>query len=162
VKAWIAVGNIAYGAIFACGNVAIAPVSVGLFGLGIISIGGSVLGALAVGMYSAGIAAVGGIALGWMASGAGAFGLNAAYGLESYARNFAFSPPGHTRWAAYAIHVNDSAARDFFAQSRFFSWTSSLFNDHRLLYGALSVALFFSACAWLIARIRQGQSLKRE
>jgi len=124
VRAWVAVGDIAHGALFACGNIAIAPVSFGLFGIGLISVGVMTAGVLALGFETAGVLALGFLALGWMAKGVGAFGIRAAYGLQAYARDYAGFPLRMKKSAAYALHANDAAARDFFNHSRFYSWTS--------------------------------------
>ncbi len=124
VRAWIAVGDIAYGAIFACGNVAIAPFCLGVVGIGLASAGFLAAGGLALGIEAAGVLALGFLALGWMAKGVIAFGLRAAYGMQAYARDFAGFPVRMKKSAAYALHANDAAARDFFDHSRFYSWTS--------------------------------------
>jgi hypothetical protein len=39
-KGWIAVGNIAYGALFAGGGLAVAPISLSGFAVGLIALGG--------------------------------------------------------------------------------------------------------------------------
>jgi RNA polymerase sigma factor (sigma-70 family) len=128
VRAWIAIGHIAHGRLFAWGYLAIAPVSVGGFALGIVSVGYCAMAPIALGALAAGIVSVGGVAVGWLAAGVCAFGLNAASGLQAYAWNFALALPANNRWVAHAHHVNDAAANDFFAHHGFFSWTSSLFH----------------------------------
>jgi len=131
VRAWIAVGHIAYGTLFAWGYVAVAPVSVGCIALGVISVGYFAVAPMALGAVAVGIYAVGGIAAGWMASGMIALGINAANGLGAYAGNFATGLLGKAREIACAAHANDSTARDFFANNTFFNITSSLFHDTR-------------------------------
>jgi hypothetical protein len=124
VKAWIAVGSAAYGVIFACGSIAIAPLCFGLFGLGFISVGLFSIGGLALGFLAIGLLAFGGGAIGWLASGAVAVGAQAAYGFSAYARTFAGIPTKHGKMpGAFALHANDLVAREFFARSRFFSLT---------------------------------------
>ena len=133
VRAWIAVGHIAYGTLFAWGYVAVAPVSVGCIALGVVSVGYFAVAPMALGAVAAGIYAVGGIAMGWMASGMCALGLNAACGLGAYAENFATGLLGNAREIAFATHANDAVARDFFTHNAFFTWTSSLFHEARRL-----------------------------
>ena len=124
IRAWIAVGDIAYGALFACGNVAIAPICLGVVGIGLASAGFLAAGGLAMGIEAAGVLALGFVALGWLAKGVIAFGLRAAYGMQAYARDFAGFPLRMKKSAAFGLHTNDAAARDFFTHSRFYSWTS--------------------------------------
>jgi len=139
VRAWIAVGHIAYGRLFAWGFMAIAPVSVGCLAFGLVSVGYFAVAPIALGAVAAGIYAVGGVAVGWMASGMIAIGINAALGLGAYAGNFALGPLGKAREIACAIHANDAVAREFFAHNAFFTWTSSLFHDARRLIVILFV-----------------------
>lgn len=150
VRAWIAIGHVAYGKLFAWGYVAIAPVSVGCFALGVVSVGFCAVAPVALGgLLAAGIFAVGGVAVGWMASGGFALGLNAACGLQAYAWNFALAAPGNTRWIAYAHHANDAVAREFFARNVFFSWTSNLFQGDRRTV----VVLFVTGLPFLLWEI---------
>jgi RNA polymerase sigma factor (sigma-70 family) len=136
VRAWIAVGYVAQGIIFAGGAVAIAPISFGTLALGVVSGGACVMGVgLALGLFlGVGVFAVGTNAIGWMATGAFAIGWRAAAGLAAYARIFAEIPATHNKLAvARALHSHDAEAREFFAQSRFFTWTGScihLFLEH--------------------------------
>jgi RNA polymerase sigma factor (sigma-70 family) len=151
VRAWIAVGHIAYGRLFAWGYVAIAPVSVGCLALGIVSVGFFAIAPVALGMVAAGIYAVGGIAVGWMASGMIAIGINAACGLGAYARNFAMGPLGKAREIACAIHANDAAARDFFAHNTFFTLIGNLFRGGRgtaIILFAASLPFVMWEIAW--------------
>ena len=129
VKAWIAIGNVAFGRLFAFGYVAIAPFSVGVFAMGFVSVGFFALGVAALGAFALGGYAVGFVALGWMAAGGLALGLNAASGFDAYARNFALCPLGPKQWVAYATHANDDVAREFFATNGFFSRISPLFHS---------------------------------
>jgi len=106
---WIALGDRAYGILFAAGGVAV----------GGISMGGAAVGVVAMGGVAAGVLAIGGIALGGLALGGGAVGLVAAGGAATawlgaegglaIAREFALGG------AALARHANDSEARAFFA-----------------------------------------------
>jgi RNA polymerase sigma factor (sigma-70 family) len=105
VKAWIAVGDRAIGGLFACGGLAIAPVSVGGLSLGILSIGGLSLGGVALGGIALGVWALfGGLVIGWQAVGCIAIAWNAALG------NFAFTCFPHNpsdSFLRYAQFVND-------------------------------------------------------
>ena len=140
VKAWIAIGHVAQGRLFAFGLVAIAPVSLGGIAIGIVSIGCFAFGAVGLGVLAAGGFAVGIVALGWMASGAIALGLHAAHGFDAYALDFALSPSGPKLCAAYAAHANDTVAREFFAKNEFFLRTSALFHVDRRIAMLLFLA----------------------
>jgi RNA polymerase sigma factor (sigma-70 family) len=133
-RGWIAIGDRAYGLLFACGNIAIGGIAIGgvcagvlSFGglaLGLISIGGGAIGGLALGGLAIGpiawgggafgVLAFGGLAVGWLAFGGGAFAWRAAQGGLAYAHDFA------TGGKAIAAHANDDAARLFIANSHFF------------------------------------------
>jgi len=78
-KGVIAVGDTAYGVLFAfggvaCGGVAVGGLSFGLVTLGGVAIGGAAVGGLAVGLVALGGFAIGGLAMGGMAVGYYAFG----------------------------------------------------------------------------------------
>ncbi|HWB11779.1 MAG TPA: sigma-70 family RNA polymerase sigma factor [Pirellulales bacterium] len=124
-RGWIALGERAYGVIFAMGNVAVGTIavggvfSVGLVALGCISVGIVALGAASVGIIGigglgTGIFAFGGMALGWFALGGGAAAWRAAKGGVAWAHDFALGS------SAAAAHANDQAARDFIEQWWFF------------------------------------------
>jgi hypothetical protein len=102
--AWIAIGDIAYGVLFAAGGVALGGVALGGLALGALPIGGLALGGLAVGGGAAGV---------WAAGGA-AFGLHAALGGLAVAGVFAQGG------AAAAAHANDAVAQAWFAGNAFF------------------------------------------
>jgi len=158
VKAWVAVGNIAYGGVFACGTIAMAPFSVGIFGVGFISAGAFVAGGLALGTVSLGGWALGCCAMGWLAKGLFAFGVQAAYGFVACARDFACFPSGSKRAVAYAIHANDTAAREFLDQSRFFSWTRISGDEFRLLlmvFTGLALAYVVTSFSWKLRQLRR-------
>ncbi len=159
VKAWIAVGRVAYGALFAFGQIAVAPISFGAFAVGFLSVGFFAVGALAAGaLLGAGVYAVGFVSVGWMASGIIALGINAAHGFNAYAWNFASSATGPKAWAAYARHANDAAVQEFMAASDFFSRTRPLFQADRrtaatLFLEAWPLALW--EIAWEIMKARR-------
>jgi hypothetical protein len=66
--AWLAVGDLAFGALFACGGVAVGSISVGGIAIGALPVGGLALGALSFGGLALGWIAVGGVAFGWHAA----------------------------------------------------------------------------------------------
>lgn len=101
---WIAIGDIAFGILFAAGGIS----------AGAVSVGGLAAGLLAVGGLTAGFAAAGGLAVGVLAAGGAAFGWLAAMGGLAVASTYAAGG------AAFASHANDSAARQFFAAHPFF------------------------------------------
>lgn len=106
---WIAIGNYAFGILFAYGGVAVGAVSVGGVSVGLFSIGAMSLGFLALGLLAVGAYAMGGVAVGLIATGAFSFGGIAAEGRYAVAREFALGVHAAARQA------NDELARTFFA-----------------------------------------------
>jgi len=94
-RAWIAIGDVAFGILFAGGGVAVGGVAMGGAAVGLLSLGGGSLGGLAIGGLAVGVAAVGG----------GAFGLWGAVGGLALAGEVALGG------LAIAPHANDAAAR---------------------------------------------------
>ena len=114
VTAWVAIGGkYAIGALFAFGEMAIAPISIGWCAIGLIPYGGLALGLFAIGACSLGPWAFGGLALGWQAYGACAVGWKAAVGWIAVAREFAWGVVAHGA-AGY------EATRTFVQSSVFF------------------------------------------
>lgn len=66
--AWVAVGDMAFGVLFAFGGVAVGGLSVGGAAFGLFPFGGLALGALAIGGLALGAIAVGGAAIAWYAA----------------------------------------------------------------------------------------------
>jgi RNA polymerase sigma factor (sigma-70 family) len=114
VRAWIAVGNYAVGALFAFGAVAIAPASIGFLAIGLIPFGGLACGLLALGGFGLGVWTLGGLAIGWQACGGCAIAWKAALGGIALAREFAVGA------VAYAAQAGNEAAIDFVNASGFF------------------------------------------
>jgi RNA polymerase sigma factor (sigma-70 family) len=114
VKAWIAAGDAAIGVLFACGAVAIAPVSFGGITVGLLTFGGFAVGLVTLGGFSLGPWAIGAMAVGWQAYGACAIAWLGAQGGVAVAHDFA------TGVVALARHANDAAAEAFFTNSSFF------------------------------------------
>jgi hypothetical protein len=118
-KGWIAVGDIAYGALVALGGMwAVAPLSLaGGLGLGGLALGGgcaagllSIGGGFSVGAWALG----GGLGLGLQAFGGCAVGWTAAQGGVAVGHEFAEGG------VALARHANDAVAQTFFQDSAFF------------------------------------------
>lgn len=114
VKAWIAVSDIAYGGLFAFGGIAIAPISIGAFTLGLVVLGGFAVGALTYAGFGLGIWAVGGLVAGWWTVGGCAVASAGSVGGIAIAREFALGG------VAVARHANDAAAQTFVANHPFF------------------------------------------
>jgi hypothetical protein len=108
-RAWIAVGDIAFGVLFSAGGVAVGGVAVGGLSAGLVSAGGLALGGLALGGGAVGVWSVGGAA----------FALHAALG--GLAVGGAYAEGG----AAVARHANDSLANAFFTRNLFFRLSKS-------------------------------------
>jgi RNA polymerase sigma factor (sigma-70 family) len=114
VKAWIAMGDMAFGGLFAFGGLAIAPLSFGGFALGLAVLGGYAAGLLTYAGFGFGLWTIGGIALGWCSVGGCAVASSAALGGIALARNFALGG------VAIALHANDAAANAYIRNNAFF------------------------------------------
>lgn len=113
---WIAVGNVAYGLLYACGGVTVAPISIGAISIGAISLGGVGIGLLASGGLALGGVVLGGTSVGITASGGLAIAWHAAIGGVAAAHELAVGG------MALANHANDSVAWTFF---RHHSWLNT-------------------------------------
>jgi len=114
VKAWIAAGEYAVGLLFAFGNLAIAPVSIGGLAFGLLSFAGCAVGAISLGGFSFGFWSFGALALGWQVFGGCAFAWNAAQGGVALAHDFAIGN------VAYAVQANNHAAWSYLQPNPFF------------------------------------------
>ena len=119
-RGWIAIGDRAWGILFAAGGIArggvavggvcVGVVALGGLGCGVLSLGGLVIGGLAVGGVAAGWDAVGGLAAGWhSAVGGVAFAWHAAMGGFAMAGEFAvggeaIARESNTEWARTIVH----------------------------------------------------------
>ena len=121
-KGWIAVGNRAYGIIFAFGAIAVGGISSGALAVGLVALGGFGIGLFAFGGLAVGFAAMGGAAVGYVAFGGGAIGWLGALGGATLARHFALGG------GAIAQHANDQAAQAFMHGSVFFCYEWTVFN----------------------------------
>jgi RNA polymerase sigma factor (sigma-70 family) len=147
VKAWIALGNCAFGGLFAFGAVAVAPFSIGGLAVGLLPIGGITLGIVPLGALAFGVWASGAIAVGWQSVGACAIGWNAAIGTFALAHDFALGQ------VAYAVQANSDLARQFVASNLFFRFIQAV-DRHWFLFNLLWVTPLF--VQWrLIARKRR-------
>lgn len=106
---WIAIGDRAYGILFAAGGVAVGSISMGGVAVGLVAIGGASIGLLAISGFALGGLAMGGGAIGIVAAGGVATAWVGAEGGMAVAREFALGGQ------ALAQHANDAAAREFFA-----------------------------------------------
>jgi RNA polymerase sigma factor (sigma-70 family) len=114
VRAWIASGDIALGLLFASGNLAIAPVSIGASAIGLVSFGGCAVGLISLGGFSVGLWSFGALAFGWHVFGACAIAWQAANGGIAIARNFAVGSIAH------ALQANNDAAASYLRRDLFF------------------------------------------
>ncbi len=104
-RAWIALGDVAFGGLVGIGGVALAPVSLAGAGLGLFSVGGLALGALALGGASFGYLSCGGLAFGSeLAVGGLAFAREIALGGIAVARDLAIGG------LAFATDANTASA----------------------------------------------------
>jgi hypothetical protein len=116
-RGWIAVGDVAFGVLFAAGGVSV----------GGIAVGGAALGGLTIGGLAVGLFAIGGGALGLLAVGGAAFAWHAALGGLAVARNFAIGG------AAFAEHANDPAASQMLETSTLLSSADALMSHSQWL-----------------------------
>jgi RNA polymerase sigma factor (sigma-70 family) len=114
IKAWIAMGDCAFGVLFAFGGFAVAPVSIGGCAIGLLPLGGMAIGLLALGGISLGVWSFGGFALGWQAFGGCAMAWNASCGGVSIARHYALGG------VAQAAQANNDIAQRFLSSHSFF------------------------------------------
>ncbi|HEV2210774.1 MAG TPA: sigma-70 family RNA polymerase sigma factor [Verrucomicrobiae bacterium] len=143
-KGWIALGNVAYGGLFACAGVAIAPISMGGVAIGLLSLGGFAIGLLSYAGLAIGAWAAGGAALGYAAFGGGAAGWLAAQGGCALAHGFAQGG------VASALHANDEPARLFFQSSIFFGYVA-----RSLQYMMVLVWVPVGLTLWQFQRLRR-------
>ena len=122
VRAWIAVGNYAVGALFAFGGIAVAPVSIGFCAVGLVPFGGLALGLLALGGIGLGVWTYGGLVFGWQAYGGCAVAWNAAVGGIALAHDFALGG------IAYGGPAGMEAAKAFIRSSLFFRCVHAVSN----------------------------------
>jgi RNA polymerase sigma factor (sigma-70 family) len=148
-KGWIAIGDKAYGILFAFGAIAVGGISSGGLAFGLVALGGVGIGFLAFGGLALGFAAMGGAAAGYVAFGGGAIGWLGASGDATLARHFALGG------GAIAQHANDPAAQAFMHGNAFFRHEWSIF------YTLITISWLLPAALSLYfkrKRERNGQS----
>ena len=150
VKAWIAVGNAAVGGLFACGGLAVAPLSLGGLSVGILSLGGLSIGMFALGGIALGVWALfGGLAIGWQAVGCIAVAWNAAAGDIALAHDFAVGCFARTVQAGSETALQ-WGQRLQFSQANFCFRSAEFINNHWLWLNLFWVIPFF--IQWLVSR----------
>lgn len=128
---WIAVGDRAYGVLFASGSLAVGGIAVGAIAVGPVAVGGLGIGLLAMAGFSMAVWSLGGAAIGWYALGGVAVAVKAAFGGLAVAKSYALGG------VAYAEHVNDAATRVYVDESVFLQWSQSIF----LPWGGIIICL---------------------
>jgi RNA polymerase sigma factor (sigma-70 family) len=114
VKAWIAIGDVAFGGLAAYGGVAVAPFSIGGLAFGVFALGGFVGGVFPLGALALGVWSYGAITAGWQATGAVAFAWDAAMANVAFAHGFGIGS------LVSAAQANTVAANAFVDQSWYF------------------------------------------
>ncbi|MGH7976458.1 MAG: RNA polymerase sigma factor [Limisphaerales bacterium] len=147
VKAWIALGNVAFGGLFAFGAIAIAPVSIGGLAIGLLPMGGFTLGVVAIGGLDFGGWATGAVAIGWQANGVVAVAWHAAAGAFALAHDFAVGTVAH------ALQANNEVAKNFFAADNFLRCVETV-HRHWFCFNLLWIGPLLIQW-WLIARSRR-------
>ena len=129
---WIAIGDKAYGVLFASGSVAVGGIAFGAIGIGVFAFAGTAFGLLPLGGMAIGAMAIGGIAAGTYAFGGCALGWQGAMGGVAVANDMAIGG------LAVAENANNDVAKEFFASHWFFS-IADLFGTHSWLWLVLVV-----------------------
>jgi RNA polymerase sigma factor (sigma-70 family) len=120
---WIAIGDIAYGLLFANGPVAVGGIACGAISCGLVSFAGLSVGVLSFGGASMGVFSLGGFSLGFLAFGGFAAAWHSAMGGLAAARKMAIGG------VAIAEHANDAVAKQFMENNVFFQ-VSNLLSTH--------------------------------
>jgi len=142
VCAWIAVGDRAFGVLFALGAIAVGGVSIGTVSAGVISVGAVSLGFLSMATLAFGLFALGAVGIGVWAVGAYAIGWTAAYsGVIAMAHDYALAP------VALALHANDALAQRYSQQHH----SGAIMGILLLAVGVMSIA----PGAWITWRTRR-------
>lgn len=113
---WIAIGDVAYGIIFAFGGRAFGAIALGGMTCGILSLGGIAVGLISLGGIAFGGIAIGGLAIGYQAAGGGAIAYDVAVGGGALAWHAAYGGGALAHdiavgGAALAVEVNTLAAK---------------------------------------------------
>lgn len=135
---WIAIGDVAYGVLFACGSIAVGGIAVGAVGIGLCSWGGLGIGVFALGGSSLGYWSLGGLAIGWLAIGGMALAWKGAMGGVAIAHDFAMGGVG------LADQANNEPAKAFIASEPFFAWGQSMMTPSAPWPWLIAMAVLFS------------------
>ena len=146
-RGWIALGDRAYGILFAGGGLAVGGIAMGGLAIGPIAFGGITIGAVSLGGLALGVIALGGGAIGLFSGGGFAVGYFAAMGGMAIAREIAMGG------VALAAHANDGVAREFF---KIFWWLdiSRASVRNGMTWLIWMPAIFVMWQAWYIKRRR--------
>ncbi len=146
-RGWIAIGDVAYGVLFAMGNIAVGGIALGVVSAGVLTVGGVAVGVVPIASVAVGWLALGGAAYAQFAIGGLALGLEGAAGGMAVAHTFAAGG------FAQALHANDEIAH---AMVR--DWLPGL--TFPLLLLAMA-ALSIIPTAWYARRMRRLAGKKR-
>jgi RNA polymerase sigma factor (sigma-70 family) len=144
VKAWIAIGDVAIGGLFAAGGIAFAPVAVGGFVIAGVLFGGFGIGLLTYAGFGLGLWAMGGMVVGLNSIGGVAVAWNAAAGGIAVAHRFAQGG------VALAQHANDDVSLAYAHNSVFFQYAYLLMT--KWLLPTMLVATLPSLIGWQVTR----------
>lgn len=133
---WVAIGDRAFGILFASGNLAVGGIATGAVSVGFVSFGALAIGAIATGGAALGLGGLGGFAVGFLAAGGVAFGWKATQGGIAVAHDIAVGG------LVSGKHANNEIARAFVADSLFFKlgelmmtpWAWWLLSINRLVF----------------------------
>lgn len=150
---WIAIGEKAYGILYASGGIAVGGIATGGLSIGLLSFGGCSIGLLALGGFALGALALGGGAVGLVASGGMALGWHAALGGMAGAHEIACGE------AALAKHINDGVARAFFQAHRWMDFTQA--GPRNLFWLLCFGPMFVQILVWIGLRRRMEKRAKQ-
>jgi hypothetical protein len=145
VKAWIAVGDLAIGGLFAFGGCAIAPISIGGIAVGLFSFGGCGVGLMTLGGFALGYYSFGAVGVGWFSFSACAIAWKAASGGVALAHDYALGG------FAQAAQQNNDVARNFIFGQLFF----------RIVYSVLPY-LFLMNLLWVLPLFKWWKIVKKQ
>jgi hypothetical protein len=149
VKAWIAVGDVAFGGLFAMGGIAVAPVAFGGIAIGGVLFGGFGVGILAYAGFALGVWTMGGMVAGLEAIGGCAVAWKAAVGGIAVAHEFAQGG------VALATHANDAVVQAYVGNNGFFRYAYLLMT--KWLWPTMILATLPSLVIWQLARRKRRQ-----
>lgn len=167
-RAWIAVGQRAYGRVLALGNIAFAPVAIGTFSVGLLSVGVFSVGIVSCGVLAVALVAVGVLTFGGISSGVVAIGVFAVgplcIGIIAAKGPLAIAA-GYAEGALpIAPEANTDAATEFIANSAGMRITEQCFEQTIMIASghplSLNLALAAFILGGLLISFRRGCSPK--